>query len=99
MIYFGERVEVGEPAEPFDFFGMIERLKPPWMADGACIDYPHDWFFPERGCDVARAQSICDGCSVKAECLEYGMGEHHGIWGGTSERERRRMRRRRNLLS
>ena len=66
------------------------------MKDGACTEYPHSWFFPERGVEVTRAKSVCDTCSVKSECLAYALtnGEHHGIWGGTSERERRRIRRR-----
>ena len=96
MIYFGERLEVGETAEPFDFADYLDRMRPAWMDRGSCRQYPQKWWFPERGADVDRARGICDGCPVRAECLDWALtnGEHHGIWGGTSERERRRLRRR-----
>jgi hypothetical protein len=54
-------------------------------------------FFPERGDDDRPGKRICSTCPVKAFCLEYAIeaGEKHGIWGGTSERQRRSMRRER----
>ena len=69
-----------------------------WQAQAACknISQP-DIFFPGRGESSAPAKAICAGCPVRAECLDYALshGERVGIWGGTSERERRRMRSRR----
>jgi WhiB family transcriptional regulator, redox-sensing transcriptional regulator len=59
-------------------------------------------FFPERGEDERPAKRICGTCPVKGFCLEYALaaGEKHGIWGGTSERQRRNLRReRRNPLA
>ena len=58
-----------------------------------------DLFFPERGASTREAKSVCAGCEVKDDCLEYALvnGEKFGIWGGLSERERRRLRRQRAL--
>ncbi|MCL4449452.1 MAG: WhiB family transcriptional regulator [Actinobacteria bacterium] len=58
-----------------------------------------DLFFPERGASTREAKAVCRGCIVRGECLEYALknGERFGIWGGTSERERRRIRRARAL--
>jgi len=56
-------------------------------------------FFPEKGGSTREAKRICSGCEVRAECLEYALAndERFGIWGGLSERERRRVRRQRAL--
>lgn len=64
-----------------------------WMEDAICKNYPPAVFFPEDGVGVDRARRICIGCPVVKECLEYALAEHinHGVWGGTSERERRRI--------
>lgn len=55
-------------------------------------------FFPDRGESAAPAKTACGRCPVKNECLEFALsnGEKFGIWGGASERERRRIRRRRS---
>lgn len=69
-----------------------------WMRRAACANTPglvDSMFFPERGESTAEAKAICRQCPVRAECLEYGLGEFWGIWGGTSEQERRRIRRQR----
>lgn len=58
-------------------------------------------FFPSDGVGVDRARKICATCPVREACLDYAL-EHridHGVWGGTSERERRRILKRRRLLS
>ena len=56
-----------------------------------------DLFFPERGASTREAKEVCRACVVRQECLEYALanGEKFGIWGGMSERERRRVRRQR----
>lgn len=66
-----------------------------WMADGKCRDYPAATFFPQDGVGVIKAQRICVTCPVAAQCLEYALDNHvdHGVWGGKSERERRRLQR------
>jgi len=73
---------------------MLELERPEWMADAACIGKPQAWFFPGRGELTSTAKNVCAGCAVLDTCREYalGKGEHHGIWGGMSERERRRVR-------
>jgi WhiB family transcriptional regulator, redox-sensing transcriptional regulator len=73
-----------------------------WMALGLCRMYAPSTFFPSDGVGVDKARKICAGCPVKSECLEHAL-EHrieHGVWGGCSERERRRiLKRRRDLAS
>lgn len=73
--------------------------RPAWMADGACNSTDLSLFFPERGDSVTAAKAICAACTVRDTCREYALdhGIKHGIWGGTSERDRRRIRRQRNL--
>jgi WhiB family redox-sensing transcriptional regulator len=72
-----------------------------WMMQGRCRGASPTEFFPSDGLGVEAAQRVCAVCTVKAECLEYAL-EHrieHGVWGGASERERRRiLRRRRDLM-
>ena len=70
-----------------------------WMALGYCNDKPPSLFFPSDGVGVDAARKICADCPVKAPCLEYAL-EHridHGVWGGTSERQRRRILKRRRM--
>jgi WhiB family redox-sensing transcriptional regulator len=68
-----------------------------WMAAGRCRDLPPETFFPSDGVGVDHARKICADCAMKGPCLEYAMANHidHGVWGGTSERERRRIARQR----
>ena len=67
-----------------------------WMRDGKCRGIDPAEFFPSDGLGVDRARRVCDDCPVRAECLEYALAndERFGIWGGMSERERRKQRRR-----
>lgn len=64
-----------------------------WRQRATCRSLPVDVFFPTDAVGVEIARSICGGCAVKAACLEYALEnrEDHGVWGGTSERERRRI--------
>jgi WhiB family redox-sensing transcriptional regulator len=75
----------------------MEELDTSWMEEGKCRKYLPETFFPSDGAGVSIAKRICAGCPVKAPCLEYALYHHisHGIWGGTSERERRRIASRR----
>ena len=68
-----------------------------WVDQAACAGVDPDLFFPDRGASLADARRVCAGCPVRAECLEYALeaGEKFGVWGGTSEKERRAMRRQR----
>jgi WhiB family transcriptional regulator, redox-sensing transcriptional regulator len=66
-----------------------------------CTGVDPELFFPLRGESTAPAKAACRGCVVREECLEYALanGEKFGIWGGMSERERRRLRRDRKAAS
>lgn len=68
-----------------------------WMQEGLCRFYPPAAFFPSDGNGVTAARAICAECPVKAPCLEYALENRieHGVWGGCSERERRRQLKRR----
>ncbi len=70
-----------------------------WQARANCMGVDPDLFFPERGASTREAKEVCRGCVVREDCLEYALanGEKFGIWGGLSERERRRLRRLRTL--
>lgn len=67
-----------------------------WQADALCAQTDPEAFFPEKGGSTRDAKKICTTCEVKSECLEYALqnDERFGIWGGLSERERRKLRRR-----
>jgi len=64
-----------------------------WMTQGNCFERPPAEFFPSDGVGVDRARKVCATCPVKNFCLEYALRNRidHGVWGGTSERERRRI--------
>ncbi len=66
-----------------------------WMEQARCLDADPEAFFPEKGGSTREAKRICSACEVREECLEYALAndERFGIWGGMSERERRRLRR------
>jgi WhiB family redox-sensing transcriptional regulator len=66
-----------------------------WQSRANCMGVDPDLFFPERGASTREAKEVCRGCVVRESCLEYALdnGEKFGIWGGMSERERRRLRR------
>ena len=70
-----------------------------WQNQANCLGVDPDLFFPERGASTREAKDVCKGCVVRQVCLEFALikGEKFGIWGGTSERERRRIRRQRAL--
>lgn len=70
-----------------------------WQDYANCLGVDPDLFFPERGASTREAKEVCRGCVVREDCLEYALqnGEKFGIWGGMSERERRRIRRQRAL--
>ncbi len=64
-----------------------------WMAEGRCADRQPSLFFPSDGVGVEIARRICEDCPVQGPCLEYALANRidHGVWGGTSERQRRRI--------
>lgn len=71
-----------------------------WRQESACRDVDPGIFFPVGGSNMAvdqidEAKAICNACFVKDECLDFALhaNQESGIWGGTSEDERRRLRR------
>jgi WhiB family redox-sensing transcriptional regulator len=73
----------------------------PWRMDALCAETDPEAFFPEKGGSTREAKRVCTGCTVRAECLEFALAndERFGIWGGLSERERRRLRLQRRELT
>ncbi|MBO1266511.1 WhiB family transcriptional regulator [Arthrobacter cavernae] len=67
-----------------------------WQGDALCAQTDPEAFFPEKGGSTRDAKKVCGACNVRSQCLEYALAndERFGIWGGLSERERRRLRKR-----
>lgn len=70
-----------------------------WQVDANCIGEDPDLFFPDRGASTRKAKELCNSCIAQKHCLEYAIvnAEKFGIWGGLSERERRKIRKERGL--
>jgi WhiB family redox-sensing transcriptional regulator len=68
---------------------------PGWQERGLCAQTDPEAFFPEKGGSTREAKKVCLTCDVRQDCLEYALAndERFGIWGGLSERERRKLRR------
>ena len=71
-----------------------------WRKDAACRDTSPDLFFPvgttgQALIQIAQAQAVCAKCPVQTECLQFALATNQdsGIWGGTTEEERRKLRR------
>ncbi|SDD88730.1 WhiB family transcriptional regulator, redox-sensing transcriptional regulator [Rhodococcus tukisamuensis] len=77
------------------FDDMFEAIEDQWQERALCAQTDPEAFFPEKGGSTREAKRICLGCEVRGECLEYALAndERFGIWGGLSERERRRLKR------
>ncbi|MDO5492544.1 MAG: WhiB family transcriptional regulator [Nesterenkonia sp.] len=67
-----------------------------WQVDALCAQTDPEAFFPEKGGSTRDAKKVCGACTVRQECLDYALSndERFGIWGGLSERERRKLRKR-----
>ena len=63
-----------------------------WKQQAACEGLDVELFFPASGGTSQAAQECCESCPVQLECLQTGLYQRHGIWGGSSERTRRIMR-------
>ena len=75
-----------------------------WMALAACADTDPEvvTFFPSREEDTTPAKMVCAECQVRCDCLDYVMSLNArtpGVWGGTSEKQRREMRVQRRLAA
>ena len=86
---------------PADDLGvLVDLLDGPeeqeWQDRALCAQTDPEAFFPEKGGSTREAKRICLGCEVRSDCLEYALAhdERFGIWGGLSERERRKLKKR-----
>jgi WhiB family transcriptional regulator, redox-sensing transcriptional regulator len=99
--YEGRRVEEGHMHELYVIDGMLddgeaEEGALSWQERSLCAQTDPEAFFPEKGGSTREAKKVCVGCEVRSECLEYALAndERFGIWGGLSERERRKLKKR-----
>jgi WhiB family redox-sensing transcriptional regulator len=90
-LYLAPIGEVEDLSELFD-----ESDDETWQEQALCAQTDPEAFFPEKGGSTREAKRICSGCEVRTECLEYALqqDERFGIWGGLSERERRKLKKR-----
>ena len=92
--------ELAQPVEVapvLSIFGdEFEETELGWQERALCAQTDPEAFFPEKGGSTREAKKVCTGCDVRSECLEYALenDERFGIWGGLSERERRKLKRR-----
>lgn len=79
------------PGGLWDALGLAEGWE--WARDGLCAQTDPEVFFPEKGQSSAAAKRICVACPVRSACLDAALArrERFGVWGGLSERERRRL--------
>ncbi len=88
---------VADEPDPFgdDLLDMDSATREEWQDRALCAQTDPEAFFPEKGGSTREAKKICQRCPVRNECLEYALAhdERFGIWGGLSERERRRLKR------
>lgn len=75
---------------------LVDREILSWQERALCAQTDPEAFFPEKGGSTREAKKVCQACEVRVECLEYALAqdERFGIWGGLSERERRRLKKR-----
>jgi WhiB family transcriptional regulator, redox-sensing transcriptional regulator len=85
-----EEVGMGEVFPLID--GIDEEAE--WTERALCAETDPEAFFPEKGGSTREAKKVCLSCDVRGECLDYALAhdERFGIWGGLSERERRRLK-------
>lgn len=76
--------------------GLPEIRRPAFWYDAACLGAGVDLWYPTQGEVSREARAVCASCPVREECLEWALENHeHGVWGGTNDRQRRKIRRER----
>ncbi|AKK10515.1 WhiB family transcriptional regulator [Corynebacterium uterequi] len=75
-----------------ELFSAVEQ---DWQDQALCAQTDPEAFFPEKGGSTREAKRICQACAVRDECLEFALehDQRFGVWGGLTDRERRRLRR------
>jgi WhiB family redox-sensing transcriptional regulator len=94
--WFVDPVRLGVPGVRQVNASVIDENQLSWQTDSLCAQTDPEAFFPEKGGSTRDAKKICISCEVRNQCLEYALAndERFGIWGGLSERERRKLRKR-----
>ncbi|MCL6423955.1 WhiB family transcriptional regulator [Brachybacterium sp. JHP9] len=87
-----------ETGSEFSLLALVadgEDAEVSWQERALCAQTDPEAFFPEKGGSTREAKKVCVSCDVRSECLEYALenDERFGIWGGLSERERRKLKR------
>lgn len=74
---------------------LTEAAETTWQEQAVCSQTDPEIFFPEKGGATAGAKALCRSCPVTDRCLDYALSkdERFGVWGGLSERERRKLTR------
>ena len=82
---------------PNRFKDVISQMSPSWRQNAACWGVDPDIFYPAAEEEAEVAKAICAQCPVRQTCLEYALAhrERDGVWGGATEKERRRILRQR----
>lgn len=77
-----------------DIAALVEAFKQEWWKDARCVGMDPAIFFPEKGKTAREAKAICADCDALAACREYGLttNQKYGVWGGLTERDRRRVK-------
>jgi WhiB family redox-sensing transcriptional regulator len=93
-----EQREPERGASVYSLFGTpsLDAALLGWQDLALCAETDPEAFFPEKGGSTREAKKVCGGCEVRKDCLEYALAsdQRFGIWGGLSERERRKLKRR-----
>lgn len=76
---------------------VLEQFRPPWWPQAACLGLGVEAWFPADGRITPHVRRICIGCTVRTDCLLHALErpELQGVWGGTTELDRDRLRRQR----
>jgi WhiB family redox-sensing transcriptional regulator len=82
-----------------EWLGLSQPGEGDWQERALCAQTDPELWFPDKGGSTTPAKKICADCDVQAECLEFALdnAERYGIYGGKSERERRKMLHARDL--
>lgn len=89
-----DMLDTPESTSVLDLLPMEKADSLQWQSEALCSQTDPEAFFPEKGGSTREAKRVCTACQVRVECLEFALAhdERFGIWGGMSERERRRLK-------
>lgn len=83
----------GRQADTWETTEMPDLARPDWQKRAACRGMDPNIFFPEKGRNTLKGElgikAICGPCPVREDCLEFGVRQHYGVWGGLTDKQRR----------